>query len=713
MNLIADHCPGRCRPGLRYCLVVMCLAVSGKLTANQSTDPFSEEYFYEEVPVVLSATRLSQPVADIPAAITVIDKEMIKASGALEIPDLLRLVPGFQVSRYLGSKYSATYHGRADEFSRAMQVLVDGRSVYDPAFGGVSWKDLPLAIEDINRIEVIRGPNAAAYGSNSFSGVINIITEHPAEQAGTLVKMTGGSEDTHEVLLRHAESLGTLDYRVSVKYDENSGFDTRPDSSHTAAVSWRGNLQLDANDSLLMELGYSTGLREDGFYGDVLQPPRDTDHTYHFQQIRWNHISGPESEISLQFYHNYQKIDDQFQLLSISGLINDWMVGNGYPPDPDLFAAWNGFADFNAMLAFFGISDLPSDLGFGFESHRYDLELQHTSRPHPDLRLVWGAGARHDTAKSYEGFNTNSAIDRNQMRAFVHGEWHPIESLVFNIGAMYERYDGYGGLFSPRFAVNFHLTPNQTLRILASRAYRVPTLWEAHKDMLVRLTDGTPFNQLHLTTVDLDPEEITSYEVGYLGVFPALHLTFDAKLFRDRIDPLLAGARNDSIIDPVPLFDEGALGSYNIGELDLEGLELQLQFRITPHTILHAGYSHVRAHGWEVRRIDGSGAVSDTRPLDDRVPDDTFCLLASHRFSSGTQISAGYYRTGFMTWMGNGDDIPAHKRWDARLAQSFKLAGAEGEIALILQDIKGHYQEFNEQNETERRAYLQFGLRFR
>ncbi len=683
------------------------------VTAAEPTDPFSEEYFYEEVPVVLSATRLSQPVEDIPAAVTVIDKEMIRASGALEIPDLLRLVPGFQVSRYLGSKYSATYHGRADEFSRAMQVLVDGRSVYDPAFGGVSWKDLPLTIEDINRIEVIRGPNAASYGSNSFSGAINIITEHPAEQTGTLVKMTGGSEDTREVLLRHAQSLGSLDYRVSVKYDENSGYDTRPDSSHTIGVSWRGNLQMDSDDSLLMELGYSSGLREDGFYGDVLQPPRDTDHTYHFQQIRWNHTSGPDSEFSLQFYHNYQKIDDVFQLLPISGLINDWMVDNGFPPDPDLFAQSYGFADFNTLLTFFGISDLPSVLGFGFESHRYDLEFQNISRPWPAVRLVWGAGARHDSAQSYEGFNTHATIDRDQLRAFAHGEWRPIESLVFNVGAMYEHYDGYDGLFSPRIAVNFHLNQNHTFRILAARAYRMPTLWEAHKDMLVRLTDGTPFNQLHLTTVELEPEEITSYEIGYLGLFPSLHLTLDAKLFRDRIDPLLAGARNDSIIDPVPLFDEGALGSYNIGELDIEGLELQLQFRLTPQTILHAGYSHVRAHGWEVRRIDNTGAISDTRPLDDRVPDDTFSLLASHRFATGTQISAGYYRTGFMTWMGNGDDIPAHNRWDMRISQTFRISGAEGEIALIVQDINGHYPEFNEQNETERRAYMQFGLRFR
>ena len=103
MNQIAVHSPDHCRPALRYCVVLLCLAISGKLAADQAVDPYSEEYFFEEVPVVLSATRLSQPLEDIPASITVIDKQMIRASGALEVPDLLRLVPGFQVSRFLGS----------------------------------------------------------------------------------------------------------------------------------------------------------------------------------------------------------------------------------------------------------------------------------------------------------------------------------------------------------------------------------------------------------------------------------------------------------------------------------------------------------------------------------------------------------------------------------------------------------------------------------
>ncbi|MEJ1336611.1 MAG: TonB-dependent receptor plug domain-containing protein, partial [Candidatus Sedimenticola sp. (ex Thyasira tokunagai)] len=115
---------------------------------------FSESLFFGELPVVLSATRLSQPLKDTPASITVIDREMIEASGAVQLVDLLRLVPGFQVAYYTGTKYSATYHGHADQYSRDMQVLINGRSIYDPAFGGVTWGDQELEIDDIDRIEV-------------------------------------------------------------------------------------------------------------------------------------------------------------------------------------------------------------------------------------------------------------------------------------------------------------------------------------------------------------------------------------------------------------------------------------------------------------------------------------------------------------------------------------------------------------------------------
>jgi iron complex outermembrane receptor protein len=681
---------------LFYGAVALFCAFPTELPASGETDSLPEDYFFEEIPIVLSATRLSQPLSDTPAAITIIDKEMIRASGALKIPDLLRLVPGFQVARHHGAKYTASYHGNADQFARDMQVLVDGRSVYDPAFGGVFWTDIPLAIEDINRIEVIRGPNAATYGSNSFSGVINIITEYPSEQTGTLMKITAGSEDTYQGLLRHAGSQGKLDYRVTLQYDESSGFSTRPDDSDTAAGSFRGDYQIDTNDSVSIQLGFSGGLRRDGYYGDTVQPPRDTDHTYHFQHFRWNHVSGPDSESSLQFYHNYQNIDDVFQLLTLS----DLLIAEGVPPAlvPVLLASW-------------GVPDLPPVLGFGFETHRYDLEFQNISRLSDDLRLVWGLGARYDSGAGKEVFNSSSTFSRNQWRTFFNAEWIPLPDLTVNLGVMYEDFEGYKPLLSPRLAFNYHPAADHTLRLSASRAYRIPAIWEAHGDLMVYLTDGTPLSLYHKTTVDLEPEEIISYEIGYLGNFPAINTTVDIRGFREEISALIAEARDYSIPNPVPIFS-GVFSSLNSGWLEIEGAEIQVQFHPTPDSLIHAGYSRMHAAGREVKSIDALGNIDEYRDTGKQVPEESFSILASHRFPYGIQTSAAYYYMGRLKWGGDGHNLPSYDRLDLRLAKKFQSRGAAGEITLIFQNVDSRHFEFSEENLSEERVYLQLGLHF-
>ncbi len=123
------------------CCVAYALVGSGSAVAA-----VSEADFLDEVPVVLSVSRLSQPVNDAPASVTVIDQEMIRASGFRDIPDLLRLVPGFSVAYTRDNTWAVGYHGMADAFSRRFQVLVDGRSIYNPHLGAVNWGDLPLAM---------------------------------------------------------------------------------------------------------------------------------------------------------------------------------------------------------------------------------------------------------------------------------------------------------------------------------------------------------------------------------------------------------------------------------------------------------------------------------------------------------------------------------------------------------------------------------------
>ncbi len=446
-------------------------------------DGLSVDYFFQDLPVVLSATRLAQPLSDIPAAMTIIDREMIQASGAMNIPDMLRLVPGMSVGFYSGSRSTVSYHGLADEYARNMQVLVDGRSIYDPGFGGVSWPDMPIEVDEIERIEVVRGPNAAAYGSNSFAGVINIITQHPADQLGTTFKTIIGGGEKRKIYARHADETGKFAYRLSADYQEFSGFDAIPDDERTRWVSFHGDYNPDAKNSFQATLGFSEGTYQEGF-NEIVQQVRELESRYHFQQLNWQHQVTPSNEIKLQFYHNFFDIDDHFQSPVLSDLIIGWDGWDDFPfsvPEenrPDMLAyllSDGAYTDYASFLTALNLTDSPlATTVLDFTSHRYDLELQQTLAFSERLRWVWGLGLRQDKVESAWILHQEDSITRDQSRLFGNLEWHIRPDLVANIGGMLERFEKKNPVFSPRLALNYQYDDQHL------QGQRLPRLSHAH-----------------------------------------------------------------------------------------------------------------------------------------------------------------------------------------------------------------------------------------
>lgn len=156
--------------------------------------------------VVTSVAKKSQTLADTAAAVHVIRAEDIQRSGATNIPEALRLAPGVQVSAIGHNKWAVSIRGFADRFANQLLVLVDGRSVYTPLFSGVMWETLGLPLENVARIEVIRGPGASVWGSNAVNGVINIITRSPFDAQGSQVAVAAGSELKGHGYVRHGWS---------------------------------------------------------------------------------------------------------------------------------------------------------------------------------------------------------------------------------------------------------------------------------------------------------------------------------------------------------------------------------------------------------------------------------------------------------------------------------------------------------------------------
>ncbi|MCW8847968.1 MAG: TonB-dependent receptor [Sedimenticola sp.] len=636
--------------------------------ATDALAPLDEAMFFSEIPVVLSATRLKQPLTDSPASVTVIDRAMIDASGAIELVDLLRLVPGFQVGFFTGAKFTVSSHGNADRYARDMQVLIDGRSIYDPAFGGVTWADQALDMDDIQRIEVIRGPNASTHGSNSFSGVINIITQHPSEQNGIRVKTVAGDGGRRQIYNRFAGNEGNLAYRIALKYDENDGFYSRHDSSDTRWLGVRGDYQINSQDALLFEAGTNSGTREDGFLGDPEQPLRAVEENNSFQQLRWTRSLSPGSDFYLQLYHNYQSVDDSF----------------------------------SDAITFF---PLDVSLGYGFKSQRYDLEFQHTIDLNSTQRMVWGLGARRDYGKGIWTFKRNDWITRDQYRAFGNLEWRLSESLLLNVGGMYEKFEEKEGFFSPKLALNIKLDEMNTLRMSGTRAYRMPTLWEDFSDQSVVLTSSmASLLQTYKSTTNLRPEYIESFELGYLGNFQDRGLTLDMKVFHEEIKDMIAEVKDLNAPQQPYTY-------MNSGSLNINGFEIGLRWDPSPKSMLSIGYSLTHAYGRQIKKYPPT-QIDHYRILDWRVPPVTASILASHQFDSGIKLSSAYYYMDEISWAGDGDDVPINRRWDIKIAKPFELEKADGEIALILQNIgpDNDFQDFHEENIWEKRIFLEAQL---
>ncbi|MES9945731.1 MAG: TonB-dependent receptor [Candidatus Thiodiazotropha sp.] len=704
-------------------------------TANSSDDnlAFTESYFYDDLPVVLSASRLSQAQSDTPTAMTVIDRKMIQASAALNLPDLLRLVPGFTIGFFSGTSTTVSYHGHADEYARDMQVLIDGRSIYDPLFGGIPWTEIYLSLDEILRIEVIRGPNAAAYGSNSYAGVINIVTEHPADLPGTMLSVTTGYEKTRYVEAAYSDSVGKLDYRLSTSYKEGEGFDSRDDSSRAKWIKLDSDYNIDINNSIRTTVGAAYGNYDEGL-PSLLQTERELDNQYNYQFIEWNRVLSEKSKVSLQFYHNYYSVDDLNHLPRLSDQINslDDLQGFDESIRADLFAATlsGGVYDFDAFLSALNLTDSPMLFSWiGLKSHRYDLEFEYTSEPIDNLRVAWGVGARHDRGESYFLLQEDEPISRDLYRLFLNAEFYASPSTVINAGGMLEKFEGKDNVFSPRLGVNYHLSPTSTFRISGSRAFRMPTIYEdnAHLSLYLGSQDDE-LNTWVINTEELDPQQIERVELGYFGNFTEYGVNFDLCLFHEKYSNIIDQYIHFDIADPDrgitdelalevldqlnSLYQRGALTYTNFGEVEIKGIEFEIDFRPTNRDLIYMGLSYLDISGNELKRIK-DGVPSFRENAAEKIPKRTFSLIASHSFDDGFSASSAYYFIDEMEWPGEGDAVPNFSRLDLKLNKHITIPRGNIDISLILQNLHNenfdfyHNDRIASHNVWERRIYLQ------
>lgn len=694
------------QPGARRwpLLLAGILGGHGALAADEGG--LGEEAFFNDLPLVVTVTRLPQKTTDVPASVTVIDRQMIEASGATDIPNLLRLVAGFQVGHFSGNHTTVTYHGMSDEYSRRMQVLVDGRSIYMPATGGVSWFDEPLVMEDIERIEVIRGPNGVTYGANSFLGVINIITYHPNEVQGTLTKVQVGEGMYQKGVLRHAGGSGDLHYRLTVEHrsdiglvdnvDENWGL--HHDDKRINNLIFRGDYRAGVNDYLTLQAGLNDTLRELGYSADITQPPHDNDNYRHYQQFKWKRHLSSEAEFELQYSHTYSDEDAGFTLPKLSEIF-------GYPS--------------SIVELYFAHPDEDIVVDHNILNERHNLEFQHRFSPAEGLRLVWTAEARQDEVTSASYLGEEEAFKNELYRLSLNGEWQVSPRWVVNAGVMGEKNDITDTNFSPRLAINHRYAPNHAVRAGYTVAYRTPAMLEEYADYAAHFEDGAVVDQIWLSDGDLEPEKITSNELGFSGHSRDKRVQYDIRFFRDHLRNLIATPVETNSTEPYSDPTLCGLNSgfcavtifNNDGSADMEGFEGQFKVVPVERALITVGLSRVTAHG-ELSRLVTDGETISYDKVDQATPTYTTSLLLDYTSLSGWQTSAGLYNVTTMEFLGGGDKTGGYTTADLRLAKHFSSGGLDGTLAVSAHNISGSYFDYQNVEILEPRTYLSAEFRF-
>ncbi len=638
----------------------------------------SEPDYLQEFPVVLSASRLNQPLSEAPNAMTVIDRAMIRASGFRSLPDVFNLVPGMYVSYYKGSQPIVSYHGSFDQFARSMQVLIDGRSVYMPPSNMVDWAALPITLADIERIEVIRGPAAASYGANSVHGVINIITRDAGAQQGRSVVMTRGSKGINDVQGQFGAHGEKFDYRMTLAYTADNGFDDRTathlpssananlhnsnDSNQARLVNYRGTYYPNNRDSLDVQLGANRDVQGTGepIALNAANPFHDLMLSNSFQMLTWLHQTDSQNEIKLTLSHTRNASRENMTMF--------------FPPT----------------------IPTPEPLTQSIAADRTLLAAQHTLALNASNRLVYGAEIAQEKIANYSTFPTrvplvlSNQISLPSTRVFAHDEHSFSTALLGNLGAMWED-DGMGHQqLSPRTSLNYHVTPEHTLRIGASLAYRSPALTENYNAVAATYPFGDRFIASG-TSLNLQSEKLLSREIGYLGQFNQHATTLDVRLFSDQFGQVIYYDNANST------FKNGIAGGFS-------GFETTLKHSVSHDTnlTLNWGREFVRSNTQALLNFGDRLAMS--------LPTNVISALWSQNFSNRFNYSIAYYQqsTAVGSYSPGYDTQPFHRRVDLRLAQGFKKTlGVEGEVAFVVQNLfNDNYTEYVAKNVFNQRSYV-------
>jgi iron complex outermembrane receptor protein len=524
---------------------------------------------------VTSVSRRSEPVSGAAAAITVITGEDIRRSGATNLPDVLRITAGMQVAQSNGNTWAISARGFNTTTANKLLVLIDGRSIYTPLFSGVFWDVQDVALEDIERIEIIRGPGATLWGANAVNGVINILTRSARDTQGTLVSLGAGNEQEALATVRQGGKLGEgTDYRVYGKYSYADSLAlANGDDARDPLRRGQAGFRLDRDD----RGAGSFTLQGDAYHGLAGQKVvvrADTVLDGANLLGRWTHSYSEDSGSDFQVYYDYTH----------------------------------------------------REIPLWFEEHRHTLDIDYQHRRSFGTRqeVVWGAGYRvtRDQVGNSAGVAfLPDSVTESLFSAFGQDEIALASHVRLTVGTKLEHNHWTGFELQP--SVRLAWTPNEhrTLWGAVSRAVRTPTRYD--EDIVFFSPTGSPTLE---GSSAFQSEELLAWELGY-RLQPRTGLLVDVAAFYNIYDHL----RSYEPTAPPAVFP------YHFGNelnADTWGIEARTSFQAAPWWRLHAAYAYL---GKDLTLDPGSYDPTDGK-LEGNDPRSRFVLRSQMDLARGFEL---------------------------------------------------------------------------
>lgn len=563
------HSPSRSQASARIlgCVLLSLLlaTVSWADDADQEEGSPREltEMSLEELADMEVTTVLKKPVklSQVPAAVYVITGEEIRRSGVTSIAEALRLAPGVQVARIDSNKWGIGVRGFTSRLSRSLLVLVDGRSVYTPLFAGVYWEVQDVLLEDVDRIEVIRGPGGALWGANAVNGVINIITKSAQETPGTLVTVGGGLNDQGFAAFRYGAKTGSnLSYRIYGKtFSRDAGFhrDGRDfDDWRMGQGGFRMDWDLSGNDTFTLQGDLYVGESGQRTSITTFSPPSATiveqnaDLAGGNLLSRWHHEVSRTSGLDLQVYYD-----------------------RTHRREPT----------------------------FREDRDTFDVDFQHRFLLSPRHDINWGAGYRVTSGK-VDGVPTVAFLPSRRtdqlFSAFVQDEIRLLsDQLRLTVGSKFEHNDYSGFEAQPSVRLLWLAAPRQTVWAAVSRAVRTPSRLE-HDLALTALVDPTiPAFISVVGDKEFVSEKLLAYELGY-RTQPAPRFFLDVTAFYNVYHDLLSLEPGALFLEPSPPPPHLVFPVFLRNKMDARtyGGELAADWRVSNRWRLNTTYSFLQVN---------------------------------------------------------------------------------------------------------------------